>query len=264
MVLIPQGFFWMGSDNSWGDRMMEEYKNAWMPKHEVALEAFWIDKYPITNRLYEQFVKKKGHQEPLAYQRLEKLLSALPAGQQSSLPIEGLRTLTHPNHPVVGVTWHDAIAFCKWRSEREKGTYRLPTEAEWEKAARGGLTGANYPWGDSWNVSKCNTFERVESIPFILRAKEATTPVSAYLPNVYGLYDMYGNVEQWCIDYYDKTYYKNSSKENPHGPDKGDMRVIRGISYESYGESYRIEGRGMESPDEATLTCGFRCIREAD
>jgi sulfatase modifying factor 1 len=75
---------------------------------------------------------------------------------------------------------------------------------------------------------------------------------------------MYGNVEQWCIDYYDKIYYKNSPKENPYGPDKGDERVVRGIGYGSYGQSYSIEGRGSASPDEAVLSCGFRCVREVD
>jgi formylglycine-generating enzyme len=253
MVLIPGGPFWMGTDAVWGDRIMDLYKDAWAPRHEVVLDPFWIDKYLVTNKVYMQFVSETGHREPASFQRLKELLSELPRGQKSSLPIQGLKTLTRSDHPVVGVTWDDAMAFCAWRSKREKGIYRLPTEAEWEKAARGGLADKKYPWGDEWQSSKCNTFERVERLPFTLRADKATTAVDAFGPNGYGLYDAYGNVEQWCLDWYEKTYYKNSPKENPRGPQSGRERVVRGNSYGSYGASCRTEGRGSESPDEDGL-----------
>ena len=264
MLLISDGSFFMGSDDVWGTNMVEELKNAWMPKHEVYLDAFWIDIFLITNKHYMQFVKETSHNDPISYKSLKKNISGLPASQNTSLPIIGLQTLIKPNHPVVGVSWYDAIAFCKWRSEKEKQSFKLPTEAQWEKAARGGLAGAKYPWGNNWDAKRCNTFERVEMYPFNLRADKATTPVNKYPVNAYGLYDMYGNVEQWCRDWYNKNYYKNSPKKNPDGPSNGEKKVVRGIEYESYGQSYRIEGRGCDKPNDVTLTRGFRCVREID
>ncbi len=267
MVLIPAGPFWMGSDNKMEDqKFLDKHQNAWMPRHEVELTEFWIDKYPVTNKQYLMFVKKTGHSEPVTFQRLKEFIAELPAGQQSSLPIQSLRTLTKANHPVVGISWHDAQEFCKWRSKAEGSTYHLPTEAQWEKACRGGMDGAVYPWGNEWHISKCNSAERKKGISFLLRADWATTPVDACPPNGYGLYDMYGNVAQWCLDWFEKNYYKMSPRKNPCGPKEAEERVVRGVSYNFSGQEkyYRLDIRNSESPKKTPLEIGFRCVREAE
>lgn len=261
MVLIPGGPFWMGSDETWATNLLDEYQDAWKPRHEVHVDDYWIDKCLVTNQEYEEFVRDTGHDPSSVHEILQSLIEQLPRGQKSSAPIEGLKTLTRPDHPVVRVTWHDAMAFCKWRQEKEGGVYRLPTEAEWEKGARGGLEGMPYPWGDVWDETKCNTFDKFEDVDFSDRFDKATTPVRKYRANGFGLYDMYGNVRQWCSDWYQKDYYRHSPKDNPRGPKHGEARVVRGISHEHIGENYRLEGRGS---DGGLGEIGFRCVREAD
>ena len=217
MVLVPAGEFWMGSEESDDEK----------PRHRVHLDAFHIDKYAVTNALYERFMRSTGRQAP-AYWNDSKGNS--------------------PTQPVVGVSWHDAEAYCKWAGKR------LPTEAEWEKAARG-TDGRKYPWGDQWDSSRANSVESQLG---------KTTPVGSYPggASTYGALDMAGNVWQWVADWYDKSYYQRSPERNPRGPESGQYRVLRGGSWLYVPILLRSAHRGDYSRvHRLEFLIGFRCAR---
>lgn len=155
-----------------------------------------------------------------------------------------------PNQPVVGVNWNDAKAFADWAGER------LPTEAEWEKADRGGLVGKKYPWGDTLTNNDANFGGAGGKDKW-----DGTAPVGSFAPNGYGLYDMAGNVWEWCADWYDGNYYANSPKSNPTGPSSGQYKVLRGGSCDSSDDYMRTAYRNYSDPGstEYYLSFGFRC-----
>jgi len=164
-----------------------------------------------------------------------------------------------PDHPVVHVSWDDAVAFCRWEGSR------LPTEAEWEYAARGGLAGKRYPWGDELEPGgeyRCNIWRG--TFPTVNTAEDgwpATAPVDAFEPNGYGLYQMTGNVWEWCWDWFDPRAYLRSLRRNPVGPARGRERVVRGgshLCHVSYCFRYRVAARSRNTPDSSTGNCGFR------
>ena len=218
MRLIPAGEFQMGSNDG---RSNEK------PVHTVYLDAFYMDKYEVTVGQYKKFIQATGHR-------------ALPYWVSKYSPTD--------NHPVVGVSWDDAQAYCKWAGKR------LPTEAEWEKAARGGLVGKKYPWGDSIDSSKANYNRNVGS----------TTPVGKYAPNGYGLYDMAGNVWEWCSDWYDNNYYSSSPRNNPPGAASGQFRVVRGGSWSGLDYLMRAAIRYSDDPYFMFINIGFRCCVARD
>jgi len=179
-----------------------------------------------------------------------------PGGRASSLA--GL-----DDHPVVHVSWNDALAYCDW-SER-----RLPTEAEWERAARGGLSGARHPWGDepidgSDGAWRANVWQG--TFPAHNTAADGwigTAPVHSYTPNAYGLWQAVGNVWEWCADRFDAAYYEESPLHDPRGPEAGDERVLRGGSYlchPSYCNRYRNSARSRNTPDSSMGNAGFRTV----
>lgn len=214
MVLIPAGEFIMGD---------EDEKTA----HSVYLDAYYIDKSPVTNAQYKKFMEATGHPAPLYWDYVR---------------------FNQPNHPVVGVSWNDANAYAKWAKKR------LPTEAEWEKAARGGLIGKKYPWGDEPPGRTVANFGGNE---------EETTPVGKYPPNGFGLYDMAGNVYNWCADGYQWDYYKNSPRNNPQGPG-GDHRVARGGSWRRIEYYLRCSSRyDIFMYARSYVDVGFRCAKSA-
>lgn len=224
MVVIPAGEFLMGSESG--------YPNE-RPVHPVFIDAFALAQHPVTNTQYERFVRETGHRVPyLDDPRAEatnwdREARTYPAG--------------HAQHPVVLVSWHDAHTYCEWAGGR------LPTEAEWEKAARGGLEGKPYPWGDEIDPSLANYDNR-----------NGTTLVGSYLPNGYGLHDMAGNVWEWVGDWYNATYYPRSPQRNPQGPEKGSVRVLRGGAWLLFPQFCRVAYRFRNSPDFRSNLIGFR------
>lgn len=240
MILIPTGEFRMGSR---GEHLAREIKRITYrrviflsklsnetPQHVVYVDAFYIDKYEVTNAQYKKFIEATGHRVP-SYWDDEKF--------------------NHPNQPVVGVSWEDAVAYAKWAGKR------LPTEAEWEKAARG-TDGRKYPWGNEWDSSKCNSNAGGDKYEF-------TAPVSNFPASAspYGVMDMAGNVEEWIYDWYDKAAYRRGPKRNPKGPDSGSMRVLRGGSwYDTNWKYLRCAGRPRGIPDSGTSFIGFRCAQD--
>ncbi|MDH5451427.1 MAG: formylglycine-generating enzyme family protein, partial [Candidatus Bathyarchaeota archaeon] len=186
LVLIPGGEFLMGSDSG-GDHG---------PIHKVFIDSFCLDKYEVTNAQYLRFCEATGHRLPEFWNR-----DRFRCG------------LDYPNHPVIGVSWHDAIKYVAWCGKR------LPTEAEWEYAAKGGLVGMSYPNGETLHPSDGNYTKSGKGGPVV---------VGSYPPNGFGLYDMQGNVVEWVWDFYDSSYYSSSPSANPQGLSSGKFRVIRG------------------------------------
>ena len=254
MVLIPAGDFQMGSGAG------TTYNAATTPAHTVYVDAFYIDKYEVTVGQYNAFVRATGHRP-------------LPDWVSQYSPAD--------QHPVVGVTWHDAIAYAKWAGKR------LPTEAEWEKAARGGLVGKNHPWGNAeLDGTQCNFADKRLSEVWDRERKPEdnwadkniddgyvyTAPVGSYPPNGYDLYDMGGNVTEWCFDAYDENFYANSPRRNPiadilikDGENNivaiNKLRVTRGGSWYYSSGTVWIASRLGVDPKNATINQGFRCVK---
>ena len=221
MVLIPAGEFQMGSDDGEDDEK---------PVHTVYVDAFYMDIYEVTNAQFEKFLESKG--------RIRIHWSL------------GRPGFSHPNSPVIGAG-PSAMAYCEWAGKR------LPTEAEWEKAARGGLEGKKYPWGDEPPDETKTNFNHHVGHP---------TPVGSYPPNGYGLYDMMGNVCEWVSDWYRPDYYQNSPKRNPQGPDSGfeGWRVVRGGGWTSLPEHLSVSTRKGDYPGPVRMggySFGFRCAK---
>jgi formylglycine-generating enzyme required for sulfatase activity len=311
MVWIPGGEFTMGTDSElgWADEK---------PAHRVRVAGFWMDETDVTNSQFQAFVEATGHvttaeKPPDA----EEVLRQLPPGTAPPpkenlvpgslvfVPTSGPVKITGPrvhrqwwkwtpganwrhpegpgssiegreDHPVVHVSWHDAVAYAKWAGKR------LPTEAEWEFAARGGLDGKPYVWGDG-PPSDTNLRANLWQGKFPYRntaadGYERTSPVRAFAPNGYGLYDMAGNVWQWCSDWYRRDLYRQRAgpgvSDNPRGPERSfdprqpfaPLRVQKGGSFlccDSYCTRYRPSARHGCSPDTGMSHVGFRCARSA-
>ena len=230
MVEVPEGPFLMGTIPT-GLRKTDHEE----PQREVVLDAFYIGKYLVTNAQYSQFVEATGHSHP---------------------QFHADSRFNAPDYPVVGVTWYDTQAFLAWLEELAGESYRLPTEAEWEKGARG-TDGRHYPWGDEWESSKANTSES--------RFKRLT-PVGSYLEgvSVYGCYDVAGNVYEWCSDWFHAETYKHAPATNPQGAMHGRRKVIRGGSWVARGEfAARCANRAAYEPIQAVHNVGFRIVKSA-
>lgn len=228
MVLIPAGEFWMGSDDGDADEK---------PRRRVYLDAFSIDKYEVTNTLYKPSMDATRYPAPSHWTNTSFNSSA---------------------QPVVGVSWYEAEAYCRWAGKR------LPTEAEWEKAARG-TDGRKYPWGNEEpDNSKANYGQPLSGGPAArLVGKRKTTPVGSYPSGVstYGVHDMAGNVWEWVADWYDGNYYQRAPGRNPKGPDSGQFRVFRGGSWIDDPGSARSSNRLWSHPGDRFSHVGFRCAQ---
>jgi iron(II)-dependent oxidoreductase len=203
------------------------------PVHQVHLDAFYIGKHPVTNSQYARFVQETGHRIP----SLDDPRAAQDNwdGEQRTYPSG------RGDYPVVVVSWHDASAYCAWAGGR------LPTEAEWEKAARGGVEAKLYPWGDTIDPSRANYDNPA-----------GTTPVGSYPPNGYRLYDLAGNVWEWVADWYEAKYYAVSPEMNPTGPVHGSVRVLRGGASLLFAQFCRVAYRFRNGPDFRFPLIGFR------
>ncbi len=238
-VYIPAGEFNMGSI---GATLYER------PVHAVYLDAYWMDISEVTNQMYALFLNEMGNQEE------EGALWWIEAPGHTGLAFDG--TTWHAlageeQKPVVSVTWHGADSYCAWAGRR------LPTEAEWEKAARGGLEGKPFPWGDSKPVCLPEALNAAQS----RECREGLLPVMSYHPIGYGLYDMSGNAWEWVADWYDAIYYGNTPYENPPGPTSGiqKSRVLRGGSWTDSWESLRVSYRFYFYFGSTAISIGFRC-----
>ncbi len=310
MVFIPGGVLNMGGDNEQADQ--DEF-----PKHEVKIDPFYMDEAEVTNAQFAAFVEATNYvtvaERPIDWEEMKKQLppgvpkppdSLLEAGslvfratkQPVSLndPSQWWVWTTganwrHPqgpesniegkeNHPVVHISWEDAQAYAEWAGKR------LPTEAEWEWAARGGKQDLIYPWGNediNDNPKLANFWQGV--FPFENQLKDGfatTAPVKSFPKNGYGLYDMAGNVWEWCVDWYRYDYYQNTTKpeeiiQNPRGPQYSfdpqeptiPKKVMRGGSFlcnDSYCSGYRVARRMKSSPDSGFNHTGFRCVKDIE
>jgi formylglycine-generating enzyme required for sulfatase activity len=227
MIFIPEGHFMMGSDAGQGGQDNER------PVHRVWVDAFELAARQVTNADYARFLAATKHAPP---------------------PGWGEPHFDHPDQPVVAASWFDAVAYCDWVSRATGRTYRLPTEAEWERAARGGVEGKSYPWGDA----------PPESLPdYAQRWKDGPEPVGRYAPNPYGLYDIGDNVHEWCADWYGADYYADSPERNPQGPPDGKRRSSRGGSWRHYTKASRCAARSSIPPEFHYADYGFRVARLA-
>ena len=309
MVWIPAGNFMMGGDN-------EQARKDEYPKHGVKVNGFYMDATEVTNAQFSEFVKATGYittaEKDINWDEIKSQVppntpkppdSVLKAASLIFVPTKSEVNLNdysqwwawtrganwrHPNgpnsdiigkdnFPVTHVSWDDAVAYSKWAGKR------LPTEAEWEYAARGGLINNSYSWGktfDEMGASKCNFWQG--NFPYLNLNKDGfmgAAPVKSFAPNGYGLYDVAGNVWEWCADLYNNDYYTQLSKTklaiNPKGPTKSfdpdepliTKRVMRGGSFlcnDSYCSGYRVSARMKSSPDSGMEHLGFRCVMDKE
>ena len=279
MTLLDGGDFLMGNAGSYA--YPEDGEG---PVRRVRLDAFWIASCAVSNADFARFVEDSGHvTEAERFGWSFVFAGLLPddfpatravAGAPWWRQVEGAdwRNPEGPqtdlegrlDHPVVHVSFNDAQAYCDWAGKR------LPTEAEWEYAARGGLEGRIFPWGDTlepagehcMNVWQ-GDFPRENTLE---DAYYGTCPVDAFPPNGYGLYNTTGNVWEWCSDWFSPDFHTRDRRTNPHGPRRGTHRSIRGGSYlchHSYCRRYRVAARSSLEPESTTGNTGFRCVRDA-
>jgi formylglycine-generating enzyme required for sulfatase activity len=252
MARIPAGEFLMGSDDGDEDER---------PAHTVYLDDYAIGLQPVTHRQYARFVREAGHRPPAIYElplivtnggrdreRMFRRLGSQYVWPDRQPPPERL------DHPVTLVRWEDAIAYCRWLAERSGKPVRLPTEAEWEKAARGGLERSRYPWGNELDPLRANFLTDPS-----LKMTHGTTPARAFAPNGYGLYDMVGNVWEWVGDWYAADYFGSSPEKNPRGPADGRLRLVRGGGWPvSDIRMLTCSHRHEVPPDTYSYSIGFR------
>jgi sulfatase modifying factor 1 len=219
LVTIPEGWFWMGADTGQDNER---------PVHRVWVDAFHLAAYQVTNRDYAHFLRATASPPP---------------------PLWDDPNFNHPEQPVVAASWFDAVKYCEWLSAATSRYYRLPTEAEWERAARGNLENKLFPWGDA----------PPESLPdYETRWKSGPEKVGRYAPNPFGLYDISENVHEWCSDWYQADYYAVSPERNPRGPETGERRSSRGGSWRHHIKVTRCAARSSIPPEFHYADYGFR------
>jgi formylglycine-generating enzyme required for sulfatase activity len=233
------------------------------PVHRVYVGEFFIGRFPVTNDDYAKFITATGHPQPevrglplISLGGRETLFreTAGPYIWDTNQPPAG-----HGSHPVVLVRYHDALAYCDWLSTTIGRLVRLPTEAEWEKAARGGDEGRRYPWGNDIDASRGNYLTDPAARP-----QRGTRPTGTYPPNAFGLSDVCGNVWEWVSDWYGADYYGQGDARDPRGPHNGNMRIVRGGSWVNDDAGMlRCAYRHKVPPDTYSYSIGFRIVCSA-
>lgn len=244
LARIPAGEFLMGSNGAEEDER---------PPHQVFVDEFLIGIYPVTNREYARFVQLTGHRAPAIYE-LPIVVTAGARDREQMFKSAGepyVWTESDPphtrlDHPVTLVRWEDAVAYCAWLAAETGRAVRLPTEAEWEKAARGGLDGARFPWGS----------ERPTTARFDGPGRVMDSP-----PNALGLVALSGVCHEWCLDWEDPGYYAVSPERNPAGPSHGSRRVSRGGAWRHQDPWSPVAHRSSLPPDLRYSDYGFRVVR---
>lgn len=280
MIKIPGGEFMMGTSSKEGFPADGEG-----PARKVKVNSFFIDQTTVTNAQFSEFVKETGYiteaeqfgwsfvfyslLSPTMIRKVRQVVRETPwwytvegacwyrpEGPDSNID-------SRMDHPVIHISWNDANAYCQWAGKR------LPTEAEWEYAARGGLEQKRYPWGDELMMNdqhNCNIWQGVfpkhntEEDGY-----EGTAPAKSFPPNGYGLYNVSGNVWEWCSDWFTRSIHNRGGRDNPKGPKSGKAKVMRGGSYlchESYCNRYRVAARSSNTPDSSSGNIGFRCVAD--
>lgn len=279
-IRIPGGDFLMGTNDGEGFRTDGEG-----PVRAVTIHSFLMDATTVTNNEFAKFVDTTGYQtdaEKFGWSFVFELFITSKSMKENApyppqtpwwLAVKGAYwkqpegpgsdISNRGDHPVVHISWNDALAYCAWAGKR------LPTEAEWEYAARGGLVQKKYPWGDELTpggVHHCNIWQGAFPEKNTEEDGFAKTAPAAYYPsNGYGLYQMAGNVWEWCADWFTETPGDLDVHVNPAGPKKGQMKVMRGGSYlchHSYCNRYRVAARSCNTPDSSSGNMGFRCVQD--
>jgi formylglycine-generating enzyme required for sulfatase activity len=219
LIPIPSGWFLMGSASG---------QDCERPIHRVWVGAFRLAATQITNTEYQYFLCSTGKQPP---------------------PFWHEPNFSHPRQPVVGVSWFQANEYCRWLASQTGRGYRLPSEAEWERAARGGLEQRHFPWGD----------DPPQSLPdYDSRWQNGPEVVACYSSNPFGLYNLCDNVHEWCSDWYDPNYYAVAPQSNPQGPEQGQRKASRGGSWRHHIKVSRCSARSSIPPDFQYADYGFR------
>jgi len=219
LVRVAEGWFVMGSDSG---------QDCERPVHRVWVDAFLLAATQVTNAEYERFLHATGAAPP---------------------PFWNDSKFSHAQQPVAGVSWFEATRYCEWIRAQAGRNYRLPTEAEWECAARGGLEQKSFPWGD----------EPPQSLPdYATRWQTGPERVARYATNSFGLYDICDNVHEWCSDWYDPNYYASSPERNPLGPESGQRKASRGGSWRHHVKVARCSARSSIPPEFRYADYGFR------
>jgi len=234
LIRIPAGEFVMGAD----PQRDHDAAEAELPQHRVQVSEFYLGKYPVTNAQFDVFVNAASARHGVSANLAQ---WQLPTGRET--------------HPVVNITWNDAVSFCRWLSDATGRPFRLPTEAEWEKAARGPADmlrdGGIYPWGDDWDASRAALGHN--TLPVGHHSPEGDSP--------YNICDMSGNVWEWCSDWFDPRLYgrrRGTVVRDPAGPETGQGNVVRGGAFDSAPKHLRCSRRNWYYPDKARLNLGFR------
>jgi len=281
MLRLDGGPFLMGTESAEGFT-----KDGEGPVREVHLDPFFMDARPVTNEQFREFAQATGYvteaerfgwsfvfQNHIPPERFPELVQGTVLGAPWWCKV-GRATWDRPegpdssigdrqNHPVVHISWNDAAAYSSWAGKR------LPTEAEWECAARGGLEQKRFPWGDELTPDGrhlCNIWQG--EFPTVDLAEDGyamPAPVDAYPPNGFGLYTITGNVWEWCHDWFHPSFHVVGTRTNPAGPLEGSARVMKGGSFlchESYCNRYRVAARTSNTADSSTSNTGFRCVRD--
>lgn len=279
MISLPAGRFLMGTD--YAEAFPQDGEG---PIREVMVDPFLIDRYPVTNELFQQFIESTGYRTEaeefgwsfvfwahIPKDRFADLVEdtvaaapwwcKVPGARWNAPEGPGSHLLGRSDHPVVHVSWNDAQAYCRWSGQR------LPTEAEWEYAARGGLEQKLYPWGDKLRPNgehRCNIWQG--EFPKVDTGDDGftgTCPVDAFSPNGFGIYSITGNTWEWCADWFDTEFHRTADRNNPQGPATGLARVMKGGSFlchKSYCNRYRVAARSSNTPDSSSSNTGFRCV----